>query len=463
VVGRSRICAAVAFGIVLMLSLGGGRALANPGQVDTRYGFNGAVDITDALPGGEFQRGVLAEAVGPHDESVVLSYATQPCAVELTCADLHVTRVLADGGLDAAFATRAGVVASVRWGAPNRPGEGPRGAIAVQPDGKIVVAAGDTISARVARLNADGSHDASFRNPAEPGRPAGEVSVLLGGLTTVTDLAIRPQGAILVAGSSRFASGAAFFVSQLTAEGQSDWQFGVRGTRFDNFQPGGLPGDLALRGGATLLGGNACCAAASSMALAELDARGALTGAIRVKPPKRIGAGKPKGIASVLPGPKGSTFLVGSAARGTFVAKYSRDGKLERGYRDGGYALVKGLTSETPSSAVIDSKGRVVVLGWRLDVPDTEGFRTRFVSTVRLLPSGRSDPTYGGARPLLVVEESGTRVGLDFTRSFGLVQRSDGLLVMLGEAAADRYAKVPSGPSFGLVRFLAGGRLRQGK
>ena len=154
-----------------------GRALAKPGQVDPRYGYNGTVDITDALPGPEFQRGVLAEAVGPQDESVVLSYATRPCPGEQRPAPTSiVTRVLADGTLDAAFGARAGVVAAVEWGTPMRAGEGPHGAIAVQPDGKVVVAAGDAISARVARLNPDGSHDASFRNPAEPARPAGEVS-----------------------------------------------------------------------------------------------------------------------------------------------------------------------------------------------------------------------------------------------------------------------------------------------
>ena len=194
------------------------------------------------------------------------------------------------------------------------------------------------------------------------------------------------------------------------------------------------------------------------MALAELDATGTLSRAIRVKLPKRLGAGKPKGISSVIPAPKGSTFVVGTAAKGTFVAKYRRDGKVEAGFGDGGFRLLRGLTSETPPSAVLDGRGRLVVLGWRLDVPDTQGFRARFVSTLRLLPNGRSDPTYGGARPLLVVEELGQRVGLDFNRSVGLVQRSDGLLVMLGEAAADRYALVPSGPNFGLVRFLAGGR-----
>jgi hypothetical protein len=460
VVGRLRIGVATALGIALVLALGAGPAMAKPGQVDTRYGYNGAVDVTGALPGPEFQRGVLAETVGPQDESVVLSYATRPCPGGSTCADLFVTRVLADGTLDAVFGARAAVVASVEWGTPERPGEGPRGAIAVQPDGKVVVATGDGPTARVARLNPDGSHEGAFHDPAEPARPGGEVSVLIGGVATVTDLALRPGGEVVVAGSSRFESQSAFFVSQLLPEGARDERFGLHGIRFDNFQPGGLPGDMALRGESTVVAGNACCAAsASSMALAELDATGTLSRAIRVRLPKRLRAGKPKGISSVIPAPKGSTFVVGSAANGTFVAKYRRDGKVEAGFGDGGFRLLRGLTSETPSSAVLDSRGRLVVLGWRLDVPDTLGFRGRFVSTLRLLPSGRGDPSYGGARPLLVVEERGQKVGLDFSRSVGLVQRSDGLLVMLGEAPADRYARVPSGPNFGLVRFLGGGRL----
>ena len=160
----------------------------------------------------------------------------------------------------------------------------------------------------------------------------------------------------------------------------------------------------------------------------------------------------------MIAGPKGSTFVVGSAKKGTFVAKYLGSGRPDKSFRDGGFALVRGLRSE-PGSALLDTRGRVIVLGTRLDVPDTAKYRGRFVSTVRLLPSGRVDPTYGGVRPLLVVEEGGRRVGLDFSRSLGLALRSDGRLIMLGEAPADHYARVPSGPNFGLVRYLAGGRL----
>ena len=454
-VGRLRIGAALAACVAILLSLGAGPAAAKPGQVDSRYGFNGTLDITDALPGPEFQRGVLGVAVGPAAESVVLSYALRPCAGLGTCADLFVTRVLADGSLDTAFGTRAGAVAPVDWG------EGgwavaPSGAVAVQPDGKVVVAAGSGLSAKVVRLNPDGSHDTSFRKLGEPARPAGESAVLLGIRTTVTGLALRPAGEIVVTG----ASNESFFLAQLTADGQPDARFGIWGARFDNFQPGAVPGDLLLPGSSTVVGGNACCAVPThSMALAEFDAAGSLADVVKVGLPKGLGAGKPKGVSDVIAGPKGSTFVVGSAVKGTFVAKYLRNGKPDKRFGEGGFRLVQGLRSE-PRSALRDSRGRILLFGSRLDVPDTAGFRARFISTVRLLPSGRNDPSYGGARPLLVVEEAGQRVGLDVNRSVGVVEGSGGLPILLGEAASDRYAPTPKGPRFGLVRFLAGGRIR---
>jgi uncharacterized delta-60 repeat protein len=437
-------------------------ASAKPGQVDGRYGYNGTVDLTAALPGAPFSRGALAEAVGPQDESFVLSYALRPCAGPRACADLYVTRVLADGAIDAGFGARAGIVASVEWGSPDRPGEPPRGAIAVQPDGRVVVASGDGLAARIARLNADGSHDLTFHTPGDVDRPPGQVVVYLGGETTVAGVAIREKGGVVVAGSSRFAGGPVFFVARVLEQGQRDREFGVAGIVFDSFQPGGMPGGLALRGEATLLAGPACCAGSvPSMAFAQLDASGDLASSFRVRPPKRLAMGKPKGVSTVVPGPKGSTFVVGSAAKGTFVVRYRGDGRPDPRFGDGGFALVKGLRTESPSAAVLDGRGRIVVLGWRLDVPDTAGYRAPFVSTVRLLPSGKNDQTYGGARPLLVVEEGGEKVGLDFSRSLGLVQRADGKLIMLGEAPPDRYAKTPTAPNFGLVRYLAGGPLRK--
>ena len=47
-VGRLRIGAALAACVGLLLGLGAGPAAAKPGQVDTRFGFNGTLDITEA-------------------------------------------------------------------------------------------------------------------------------------------------------------------------------------------------------------------------------------------------------------------------------------------------------------------------------------------------------------------------------------------------------------------------------
>ncbi len=463
-VGGRRIGAGLALGVLLLFVLGG-TALAKPGQVDTRYGFNGTVDITGALPGPEYQRGVLAEAVGPQDESVVLSYATRSCPGVRTCADLYVTRVLADGSLDATFGARAGVVASVEWASPGRAGDIPRGAIGVQGDGKVVVASGNGLSVLIARLDRDGSHDATFHEPGVPipGTP-GQVTRFTSAETIVSSLAMRPKGGFVLAGSAAFPLGPGSFVSRTLDQGQADQEFGTGGTVYTGLGGDELPADLALRGASTVVAGPACCTVpVGRMSVVELDPAGRAARSFPVRLPKRLRAGAPKGISTVIPGPKGSYFLVGSAAKGTFVAKYRRGGRPDGRFRDGGFALIRGLTSETPSSAILDSKGRIVILGWRRDVPDTEGFRARYAASVRLLPSGRFDPTYGGTRPLLVVEEEGLRVGLDFNRIAGLAQRSDGLLMMLGEAAPNRYARTPSGPGFGLVRYLAGGRLRKPK
>ena len=140
------------------------------------------------------------------------------------------------------------------------------------------------------------------------------------------------------------ASGGSFFVSQLSVDGQGDPRFGVHGTRFGYFPPGAPPGGMLVRGASTVVGGSTCCAIPTlSMELAELAPGGAVADVVKVGLPKRLGAGKPKGIADVIAGPKGSTFVVGSAKKGTFVAKYLGSGRPDKSFRDGGFALVRGL------------------------------------------------------------------------------------------------------------------------
>jgi uncharacterized delta-60 repeat protein len=78
-------------------------------------------------------------------------------------------------------------------------------AVALQPDGKIVVAGntapsgaplpGVTPDMAVARVNADGTIDTSFNG-------TGGIHIDLGGNETATGVAVRPDGRIVVVGTS---------------------------------------------------------------------------------------------------------------------------------------------------------------------------------------------------------------------------------------------------------------------
>ena len=125
-----------------------------------------------------------------------------------------IARLNPDGTVDPLFNTGPGADGLVR-------------AIAIQPDGKILIG-GDfatydgTPRTRLARLNADGSLDATFN----PGAGA-DASVLT--------LAIRPSGRILVGGAFATVGGVARSgLAQLTALGAVDGAFSP-GTGFDSY------------------------------------------------------------------------------------------------------------------------------------------------------------------------------------------------------------------------------------
>ena len=98
------------------------------------------------------------------------------------------------------------------------PGVGPNGSvrrIAVQPDGKLIVAGrftriGNVPRIRLARLNGDGSLDPSF----DPGDIPAE--------DEITDVAVEPGGKILI---SSTAFGGDFAVARLHADGSLDGTF----------------------------------------------------------------------------------------------------------------------------------------------------------------------------------------------------------------------------------------------
>jgi uncharacterized delta-60 repeat protein len=144
--------------------------------------------------------------------------------------DSAVSRVSPEGGLDFGFGGDGGTTVAF---APN---SSLAVDAAVQSDGRVVLGGNlDNNGVYVARLTATGDPDGSFAN--------GAGKVTLPGTTTGGSLAIQPDGKLVVVGSN----GVDVFVERLLEDGTPDDSFSGDGRATVDFGATDLPGDVALQ------------------------------------------------------------------------------------------------------------------------------------------------------------------------------------------------------------------------
>lgn len=204
--------ALLGLGIVAALALAPA-ASAAPGDLDSSFGSGGSVRL---LPSNE-DITLRAVAVQP-DLKIVMA------GTDFLTNSVIVVRLLPSGALDPGFG--AGGIASTSFAG----GFGEAEAIALQPDGKIVVAGAAEGAANseflVARYNTDGSPDASF------GGGDGIQLVPVGlGDDDAEAVAIGPGGHILAIGRTNLGSGKTnAAVAVLKSSGEPDPAFTGDGT-----------------------------------------------------------------------------------------------------------------------------------------------------------------------------------------------------------------------------------------
>ena len=134
--------------------------------------------------------------------------------------DLALARLTADGALDPSFGGAGTVVVSYA------PLSIELYAVALQPDGRIVVAgnAFDGISGDlfVARFNADGTPDTAFNGTGHVTTDVGDNAVGYG-------LAVLPDGRLLVAGYRETSAGPDLLLARYASDGSLDASFGTDG------------------------------------------------------------------------------------------------------------------------------------------------------------------------------------------------------------------------------------------
>ncbi len=210
---------------------------------------NGDVVVYRLNPDGSFDNsfdgdGRLGIDTGPDDSAAAVALQPDGKIVVVgergSPSDVVVYRLNTDGSFDTTF---DGDGMRVLGGAGY---EFPR-SVAVQPDGRILVAGTTSLgeAATILRLNPNGSVDAGFAGN-------GLLTIDLGGTEVFTSVGLQADGKIVVAGYSQSSTSSSSIVYRLSSDGSPDTTFGGNGHVMVD-QGGGLTNALALQADGKML------------------------------------------------------------------------------------------------------------------------------------------------------------------------------------------------------------------
>jgi uncharacterized delta-60 repeat protein len=252
--------------------------------------------------------------------------------------------------------------------------------IAVQPDGKIIVAGHanrefDVYESdfAVARYNGDGSLDTTFDGD-------GKLITRFRASALGYSVAVQPDGKIVVGGDSRFAAntgGADFSMIRYNSDGSLDSTFGTGGKVFTsiNNRHSSARSLVLLPNGQILLGGEAVASNnRTDFALARYNADGSLDTSFGVsgKVTTDFNGGLYDDIGethSLAVQPNGKIILGGSIRQTQdnhdfALARYLPNGALDPSFGNGGKAITDfGSFGDFISAVTLQPDGRIVVAG----------------------------------------------------------------------------------------------------
>ena len=396
-------------------------ALGAPGQLDATFGGDGRV-VTNLTDGFDSAKGV---AIQPDGKIVAVGLAGE-------FGRFGLARYKPNGRLDAGFGD-GGTVMTNFTGRVDM-----ARAVAIQPDGKIVVAgfAGDQAKFALARYNSDGTLDPTF------GGDGKVITNITLGVDIAYGVTIQSDGKIVAAGSAHEGSGdGRFALARYNDDGTLDSTFGGDGTVITDFTP---QIDLALAlaiqaNGKIVAAGEAGKGVSGSFALARYLPHGRLDSAFG-------GDGR---VTTNLTGGDDFANAVAIQANGKIVAagtggytkfalvRYELHGSLDPTFAGNGVAMTDFTGRDDIAHGVaIQANGKIVAAG-----SAREGYGDSKFALARYRTSGRLDGTFGGDG----------RVMTDFTGSgdyaHAVAIQPDGKIVAAGEAAV-------RGGTFALVRYL---------
>jgi uncharacterized delta-60 repeat protein len=425
-------------------SPGGGFALARytaSGSLDSTFSFNGRVASVVSTGGDD-----VAEAVALQPDGKTVAAGTSPGSGRHSF-DISVVRYNRNGSLDTSFSGDGKVITELEV-ASSAVG------VAVQPDGKVLVAASiRSLTQRfgLLRYNPDGTLDTSFSSDGIQTTGFGDNAA------SAEAIALQPDGKVLVAGTVHLGSESDFALVRYNSNGGLDATFDGDGKKTTPVGPGrDLARAMALQEGKIVVAGfsdeNADGSGEEDFAVARFNANGSLDfnfdGDGRVTTP--VGApDTSEDVQAVLAQPDGKIVVggradeTGNSDRGFALVRYTSTGALDNTFSGNGILVDTGVNG-TVQGLALQQGGKFVAAG--------QNFPGDF-TLARYRPNGARDTTFGGdglqttdfgsfeeARAVVVGPDSritaagATRNG-DFNDDFAVAR-------YIGDATAPRVARV---------------------
>lgn len=438
-----------------------GGTLTLKARVQRSAGFDGAVVVALAglpagvsasavtIPAGATEADVTLAADGAAPHSLpTAAQATGSANTATAQRSLTVTVRGAAGRVDTSFASGGKAVTPVGIG------EDGADAVAVQADGKLLVAGtvattGGTQLALL-RYGRDGSLDTTFGT-------GGKVMLAVGNGhdDAAHAVAVQPDGKIVVAGSAlQTGTGLDFAVLRFNADGSPDTTFGSGGKAIFDFA-GDSDRALALVlqddgkivvGGEANLGNNA---SGVDFALARLNADGTLDAGFgsggKLTTALKSGTGGDVVRALALQTVDGQPRIVAAGGEGDFLAaRYTANGTLDGAWGQGGKVVGLFGTAIGGARAVTALPDGAVVLAGHAD--------HRFAAA-QLSGTGQLDARFGGGTGRFAL---GLVPG--WNEATALARQADGKLVVAGWA----HSGNSSSGDFAALRLNADGTLDTG-
>jgi uncharacterized delta-60 repeat protein len=403
---------------------------AAAGDLDPTFAGDGTV-IAD-FEGGSYDlgRGVAVQ----RDRKIVVAGLTQSAGDDA----FALVRYSADGTLDATFdgdgKVRTDFAPSSYEGAE---------AVALQSDGKIVVAGGVAIPSSstgddfgLVRYNADGTLDTSFDGD---GKVVTDFAGGFGVLDGARSVAVQPDGKIVAAGLSGAPECCTFdfAVARYNSDGSLDTSFGGDGTVVTPISPGSeFAADVVVQPDGKLVVGGDVGSSGGAM-LVRYTGDGGLDSSFD-------GDGK-----VVLTSPTSSISrlafqsdgkIVAAGSRGMFsVTRFNPDGSVDTSFGDGGIATAPFTPSSYSSAVAIQADGKIVAGGI--------GAAGHNFAVARFQQRGTLDRSFSSDG--MVESVLGGPGGRDVAYDLGLAP--DGKIILAGGSRS-----TSSGPyDFAVARYLA--------